>query len=155
MPANLQTNLDLHHATMAQVEAYLCSILHELAAQPTLMAYTDGTVPGQVVTKDFPFEGAKRAIVKRSATALNVPFPAAATGLLLPDNANRLGGSVVNKSASGVTIYLGQNANPGTGSLWLAPNGGSWDFRVSNTVWCGNVFAVADAGNLILAGLEL
>lgn len=140
-------------ACLHQSQYFLELILNQLAASPDTLALTDGS-PGQAQTKDFPFPGAKRAIVKRQPVAPQA-IPAG-SGLLFAENVNRLGGIVVNKAAAtGLTLVLADGNDSAPGTLWLAGNGGTWDFRLSGMVWCGNVFAVPDAGNVSVAAAEL
>lgn len=150
---NLQAQVDMHQQSMMAVIDLLDALRHEMASDPGLLAPSDGAVPAQAISKDFPFPGATRVIVKRTPIGPNPP--AAGTGLLWEDNVNRLGGTVVNKATAGLTLYLSDQVRPGTGTIWLAPNGGSWDFRLSNVVWCGNVYAVADTGAVNVAGATL
>jgi hypothetical protein len=147
----VQRQVDQHLASMAQVEQLLSEVIAQLAASPAMMSVSDDN-PREVTTKDFPFMGATRVLLARTPQAPQQVTTA--QGLIFASNANRVGGAIVNKAASGVTLYLGTQAGAATGQIWLAPNG-SWDFLLSGLVWCGNVFAVADAGNVSITGAEL
>lgn len=140
-------------ASLVMVEATLERILNELKSDPAVLCITDGSPP-EVITKDFPFPGSTRAIVRRSTIGPNVPV--AGSGLLWEDNANRLGGIVTNKAAAGVTLFLADGPRIGAGSVYLpavaAGMAYSWNFLLGALVWCGNVWAVPDSGAVNVAG---
>lgn len=144
--------IDQHLALIGENNDLLAAIVGALDARPDMLAITDDGPT--LVSKDFPYEGAVRAVVRRTATGANQPA-AGVPGLLFGTNVNRLGGSVVNKGAAGVTLYLASGALAGSGTVWLSPNGGAWDFKLSDAVWCGNVYAVADSGNVNVAAAEV
>lgn len=102
----------------------------------------------ELVLDQFPVPGSKRAIVFRTGNGTdNLAVPT--TGVLvLPDNASRLGGTIVNSATNPVILYLCATgkATPGVPAIWLAANGGSWDFRLGNVIWGGSVSAVAQIG---------
>lgn len=147
-----QGQIDQHLSSLAEIERVLLLILNEGRSDPALLAIGDVSMD-LTVTKEFPYPGATRVIVPRTGEGANVPL--AGSGLIFTSNPNRLGGSIVNKAAAGVTLILSDQARTGAPSVWVGPNGGSWDFRLSGFVWCGNVFAVPDSGNLSLAGASV
>lgn len=111
----------------------------------------------QMVLDNFPVAGAKRVLVRRTGNGADT-FPVPTTGaLVLPDNAGRLGGTIVNSGANPVILYLcdGGAARPGSPAIYLAANGGSWDFKLGNLLWCGNVSAVAQTAASTLTVAEV
>lgn len=152
MAGLVANRIDQHMAAMQEQTLLLQAILNQTAGDPAQLALTDGA-PGLALTKNFPYEGATRAILTRTPQAPH--GVSGANGLLFDADSNRIGGQLVNKASAGLTLFLSDQARSATGTLWLAPNGGSWDFRLSGAVWCGNVFGVADTGNVNIAGASL
>lgn len=149
-----QPLVDQHLSSMAQLEILLAQLIAEQASDPALLGVGDMDVGRQAITKEFPYPGARRALVQRTGEGPNVP--AAGSGLIFTANPNRLGGSIVNKTAAqGVTLVLSDQNRIGAPTVWLPPNGGQWNFLLSGLVWCGNVFAVPDSGNLSLSGASI
>jgi hypothetical protein len=110
-----------------------------------------------MVMENWPVAGNKRVLVQRTTVgtdSLAVPT----TGIqAIPGNTGRLGGTIVNIGSSAVILYLRDGTIPraGTGAIWLAPSGGSWDFRLGNVLWCGNVAAVAQTSASTLTVCEV
>lgn len=65
---------------------------------------------------------------------------------LLSYNPRRRGLQIVNVSTGGVTLTLGDGPASQYTGMWLTGGGGSWDGRLSNRLWQGSVYAIADAG---------
>lgn len=141
-------------ATLERIELLLEQAAGQTESDPAMLCVTDDEAPPQVVTKDFPYEGSVRAIVQRTPVAVRVP-PLGVEGLLCDVNVNRLGGTIVNKAAAGLTIFFCNEAGPqaGDGSIWIAPNG-TWDFKLGNLLWCGHVYGRPDSGAITVAGCE-
>jgi hypothetical protein len=112
---------------------------------------------GGLVMDNWPVAGSKRVIVNRTTVgtdSLQVPT----TGIqAISTNVGRLGGAIVNYGTNPVILYLwdGATARPGKGAIWLAAAGGSWDFRLGNVLWSGNVTAVAQGGTSTLTVCEV
>lgn len=144
--------VDQHLSSMAEVEKLLGLIFNEGRSDPAVLCVGDVSMD-LTVTKEFPYPGATRVIIPRTGEGPAVP--ATGSGLIFTANVNRLGGAIVNKAAAGATLVLSDQNRTGAPSIWLAGNGGSWDFRLSGMTWCGNVFAVPDSGNLSLVGASV
>jgi hypothetical protein len=135
---------------MAELERLLAELIAQTAGQTAMLSISDDN-PTEI-SKDFPYGGAVRVLLRRTPQAIQQQ--AGTQGLILASNPNRIGGQLVNKAANGVTLFLAAFANPAAGQVWLPPNGGTWNLRLSQMLWCGNVFAVADTGNLSIIGAE-
>jgi hypothetical protein len=123
-------------------------ILEALDTRVEELCIVDGNVePG--LQKDFPVKGAQRWIINRTPDGRNLPLVSGEKTLILPANVNRLGGTIVNSGERPITLYLAAIAalGAGTATIILEANGGSWDFRLGNLFWCGNVVGVANGGN--------
>lgn len=107
--------------------------------------------------EDFPAPGSKRLLVHRTGNGNDVAAVPTTGVLALQGNTARLGGTIVNSGANAVILYLcgAGVATPGAPAIWLAANGGSWDFRLGNVLWCGNVTAVAQVGASTLTIAEV
>ncbi|HEX6461110.1 MAG TPA: hypothetical protein VF032_19495 [Thermoleophilaceae bacterium] len=108
--------------------------------------------------ENFPLRGAKRYIVRRTGNGESVALVANTPTLLVPPNENRLGGIIVVSGAGAVTLALTRDVlEPGGGTpltvgvpqLFLAANGGSWDFKLSDLLWCGSITAIAAANTTV------
>jgi len=111
----------------------------------------------EMVLERFPVAGAKRVIANRTTTG-NDNLLVPTTGVeVVGANSARLGGSIVNSGANNVILYLARGglAAPGAGAIWLVANGGSWDFRLGNLLWCGSVSAVAQVAASSLTVAEV
>jgi hypothetical protein len=131
-------------------------ILEALDTRVEELCIVDGNVePG--LQKDFPVKGAQRWIINRTPDGRNMPLASGEKTLILPFNVNRLGGTIVNSGERPVTLYLASLAGlgAGTATIVLEANGGSWDFRLGNLFWCGNIVAIANGGNSELSIAEV
>lgn len=112
------------------------------------LAITEHELGGGIEV-DFPVEGGTRWIIPRLATGGTFGVPTAPV-LLLPANNRRLGGTIVNKGAHNINLFLaGPNTVAASGGagiapVWLKSEGGSWDFRLGSLLWCGSVCATAE-----------
>src|SRR6266702_8128472 len=109
----------------------------------------------EIVLADSPGTGSKRLLIDRQGQggaiipigALASPAPAAQ---VVSPNEARLGGSIVNRGAAPVFLFLcsaGDTQQPqGRPVLWLAAGGGAWDFRIGNALYAGPVCAAGDGG---------
>lgn len=128
-------------------------IVRQLAAQPGVLAVSDETAPPGIVA-DFPVDGAERLIVQRAATQLSVEA-STTLQLALPSNVKRLGLTIVNRGTVGATVCLSDNSGAAGQGIWLAPNGGAWDGRLGNMLWCGNISLIADSGTTDVSVVEV
>lgn len=108
--------------------------------------------PAQQRLANFPVNGVHRFIVRRTGQGGTFACPTTTPVLVATATEARLGGSIVNSGAGAVTLILTSDiVEPGTTTplsvgvpqIWLAANGGAWDFLNSGTVWGGNVVAYA------------
>lgn len=105
------------------------------------------TDPG--LQKDFPVKGAQRWVLHRIASGGTVLFAAATPTDILKGNVNRLGGLISNFGAVPVILTLASAATDasqeGLGEIAI-PAGGTWNFKLSEAVWCGEINAEAIGG---------
>lgn len=153
------------HADPAQVaanveagrhSALLGAILTALRSESLETAVADFQ-HRQMVLEGFPVTGSKRVLVYRTGSG-NDNLPVPTTGVLVvQSNSGRFGGTIVNSGASTVILYLCSAgvATPGAPAIYLAANGGSWDFRLGNMLWCGSVSAVAQGASSSLTVAEV
>lgn len=153
----------------ATIAGQLASIRELLTAQLVAARYDvlDIAVgrfdPQEIVIADAPGTGSKRLLVDRqgqggaimAVAALASPTPASP---LLSPNEGRLGGSIVNRGATPVFLFLcpsGDTQQPqGRPVMWLAAGGGAWDFRLGNALYAGPVCAAGDGGASTLVVCE-
>lgn len=116
-----------------------------LRSQPESVAVSE-KAPLPHLQPDFPFEGSSRWLLPRVASGGSFEL-SAAPATVLADNANRLGGTIVNAGEEPATLYLCDAeaaARPaGVGRIVLIA-GGSWDLRLGNLLWCGSVSGVGE-----------
>lgn len=135
-------------------------LLHTLVehARTDLLQIAIGDMDAQeLMLSNFPVAGSKRVIARRTGNGFDTLAVPTTGVLVLPANEGRVGGQIVNSGANAVILYLweGGTAKPGIPAIWLAPNGGSWDFRLSNIPWVGNVTAVAQTAASTLTVAEV
>lgn len=105
--------------------------------------------PPSITEVDYPVPGVKRWLIPREVGGGVFNLESEVWTSVIPGNRSRLGGSVVNKGATGLLIKLtslGRATQPAHGVLWLAAKGGSWDFRLSDVVWAGSVVVFSEGG---------
>ena len=149
-------------AGLGEQTPLLAAILTELRSGVLEMSVSDARGREMILSK-FPVTGAKRALVYRTGngndaiTVNAATYATAVPALVLPANEARLGGRIVNTGTNAVTLYLTERPVPviGVPAVWLAGSGGTWDLRLGNIVWCGNVSAVAATGTSTLSIAEL
>jgi hypothetical protein len=148
-------------AGLGEQTPLLAAILAELRGGALEVSVSDAHRRELILSK-FPVTGAKRALAYRTgggadsvavATAATPPVPQ----VVMVANQARLGGQIVVSGTNPVVLYLTERAVPTTGvpAIWLAGSGGSWDFRLGNVCWCGNVSAVALTGASTLTVAEI
>jgi hypothetical protein len=147
-------------AGLGEQTPLLAAILTEIRAGMLELSVGDAHRRELVLNK-FPVTGARRALVYRTgAGSDSVAVPAtgpAQAALVLPANEGRLGGQIVNSGTNPVILYLTERPVPvaGVPAVWLASAGGSWDFRLGNVCWCGNVSALGQGGTSTLSLAEI
>lgn len=135
---------------------YLDAILAQLRSESAQVAVSDA-VQQEMTLEHFPTTGVKRLLARRTGNGTDV-FAVPTTGVLvLPANEARSGGQIVNSGGFAVILYLTANgrATSGVPAIWLAANGGSWDFKLSNLLWCGSLSAVAQGTASTLSVAEV
>lgn len=131
-------------------------ILEALDTGASQLCISD-VAPQPGLQKDFPVMGAQRWILERTPDGRDLPLVAGEDTEILPANVNRLGGSIVNRGEKPVLLYLAKASQKGAGTatIYLAANGGSWDFRLGNLLWCGSITANAQGGVTTLSIAEV
>lgn len=132
-------------------------ILEALDTKVSELAITNiSNDPG--LQKDFPTPGSQRWIIHRIANGGNVILTAATPTDIVKSNVNRLGGLIVNYGEKPVILTLASTATDlsqdGLGEIAIPANG-SWNFKISDAVWCGEVNAEAIGGESKLSVVEL
>lgn len=121
------------------------------------LAITEHELGGGIEV-DFPVEGGTRWIIPRLATGGSFVVPVELVTLLHANN-RRLGGTIVNRGAKNIMLFLaGKNtasASQGIGQIWLKAEGGSWDFRLGSLLWCGGVSAIAEGAESVATITEV
>lgn len=138
--------------------ASLERLIMQFETAPHQIAAVDGSQRQTRKMQDFPVQGVSRYLVPKSGFGGLVTLVAAANTALLPINEARLGLQIINTGSAAVTIYLGAIGEIGVRALpqlWLANGGGSWDGLLSETVWCGNICAVAATGGTTVTIAEI
>lgn len=138
-------------AALERIATDLADLIAETAAGADLILVSPAAQAPYLV-KDFPFDGARRGLVRRESNGPANTIVTVAGVLLYDADVNRLGGILRNTDAvNGITLWLAERAQGARGSVWLAPNG-SWDFKLGELLWGGAVFAVAAAGTPAVTG---
>jgi len=150
-------------AGLGEQTPLLAAILAELRSGALEASVSDGHRRELILNK-FPITGARRALVYRTGNGGD-GVPVLATGaaqgaLVLPSNQARLGGRIVNSGTNPVILYLTERPVPTTGvpAIFLAGGGAAastWDFRLGNVCWCGNVSALGQGGTSTLTIAEI
>lgn len=115
---------------------------------------TDSPTARREHLQHFPYESHARIIVPRRPSGGLITVDTAGE-VLVQANKGRIGGQLINTGANGVFIYLGTQYDPGIGVGWLAPNGGNWDFEISDQLWAGAVYAQTTTGSSVVAVIDL
>lgn len=144
-------------AELAETNRLLRGMLTQDRAGIEQLCVTDRE-PAQATMENFPTVGARRLIVRRQGAGGLFALAAGVPLAVLQPNENRLGGTIVNAGAGAVTLFLaGDLLTPGGGSplaqgapqIQLVANGGTWDLRLGNLLWCGSVIAQAAANSSV------
>lgn len=138
-----------------RLEQVLGLVLEALDTNVERIAVTDIS-SDPALQKDFPVQGAQRWILHRTPDGQSKAMKEALEDVL-PGNVNRLGGTLVNSGAKPIRLYLATVAtqNKGSAPIWLAAEGGSWDFRVGNLLWSGSICGQAIGGESTLEIVEV
>ena len=112
--------------------------------------------------EDTPMRGTRRQItsISRNEGSDNFPVAAATFVELCRHNPGRIAGSIVNVGTNPVYVYLAPIARlqaVGFGAAtvftgYLTPNG-SFDFKLTNDVWCGPVTVYSVLGTTLAWGV--
>lgn len=139
---------------MGEHTPLLHAILAAIRADTVQLGVSDAQ-GREMVLDQFPVVGSKRILVYRTGNGtdgLAVP----STGVLVvPANEARLGMTWINSGTAPIILYLSDQKRAGVPAVYLAAGGGSWDGRLGNLDWAGNVFAVGQGGASTLVGGEL
>jgi hypothetical protein len=149
-------NVDELCAEMRANSELLARLLTQERAEIPQLCVTDRE-PAQAELRNWPAPHARRLIVRRAGNGTTANLAAGVPTLLVDGNEARLGGAIVVSGAGAVTLALskdlaGLDGKPlavGSPQLFLAANGGSWDFRLSGLLWCGSVTAIAAANTTV------
>jgi hypothetical protein len=144
---------------LTNVEDVLKQILHETVSK-TEVAVLD-YAPAQLVLDRFPIPGSQRALIRRTGTG-NCTAALAVVAAPTPTkvasaNESRFGGYIVNYGANAIILYLcdiGMVGQTGVPAIYLPVNG-SWNFQLSDIVWCGSVHALPAAGTSTVSVAEI
>lgn len=134
------------------------ALLHALlaAARSDVIDLGVSDAQGREMTlEQFPVAGSKRVLVYRTGNGTDGLAVPTAGVIVFPANEARMGLTLINAGANAVILYLSDQQRKGVPCVWLGANGGSWDGRLGNLLWAGNVFAVAQAGASTLVGGEV
>lgn len=154
------TNPPLDSRELRRHRTLLEALLAQARSGVLEVAVTDAE-RRQLVLDQWPVVGAKRIVAYRtgngsdSVAVATATISTPATQIVLGGNEGRIGGQIVNNGSNAIILYLTDRPVPveGVPAIYLAAAGGSWDFRLGNVLWCGNVSAVAQtsAGTLTIA----
>jgi hypothetical protein len=155
-------SFDLLHLLIDHQETnreLLESIAREAGAGLQTVAITDTEVQGEGVEIDFPVPGGRRWLIARIPTGGAFAIGEGAfTQVALP-NPSRLGGTLTNSGAKPAVVVLAEPQNAGAAAglaqLYVLGNGGSWDFRLGPSLWCGSVWAKGEGGATTLRLAEV
>ena len=155
------------HGGPSSTDALLLHLIEILTANAeeiktsSQILYVDGDQIPQYAQTSFP--GLTRSVIPRT------PVPPANSGmvttgaLLLYDNSvNRFGGQIVNGGVNPVVLLLGALGDNSAGaqsaivgSIFLAANGGAWNFKLSDGIWGGSVWGISLTGASTVYGAAL
>lgn len=132
-----------------------------LARPRALLSLGGGTL--EQLMDDMPVRGMLRHVTSfhRGDGNDNFVVPVAAYAQMLGPEPARIAGSVINIGANPAFVYLNtmdrvQNIPQGTVQGmpvgYLFANGGTWDFKLSNEVWCGPVTIYSVLGTTLVWG---
>jgi hypothetical protein len=135
------------HKALQEIRALLEASVQELS------------VGGSIVDRDlenWPVPGLTRKVLSnRRVTGTDSFTATAATPALIVDSLpGRLGGTIVNAGANPAILYLVGPGHitaiaAGNPAIFIAANGGSWDFRLGNVPWSGPVSVISALGTTL------
>lgn len=138
--------IDLEHIDALEELRLLREIRDNGRSSQVNVAISD-TVAEPLQINDFPTEGSSRLVLPRIPTGGGIEVSKAKSVQLLEPNLNRYGGTIVNSGKNSVILILTEAARglaPAVAQVWLIREGGSWDMRLGNMLWCGAVSAIVD-----------
>jgi hypothetical protein len=102
--------------------------------------------------QDWPIQGFTRYLRPCTGYGALVTVPATTVTAVSSCNEARMGGTVVNSGGGSVILWLCQFGEVNVAArpqISLFASGGSWDYRLSNRMWCGEVWAYSTAGTTL------
>lgn len=141
-------------AGLGEVTVLLHALLAATRAEPVGVGVSDAHGQG-LTLEHWPVTGSKRVMAYRTGNGYDGLAIPTTGQLVVPANEGRIGSVWINSGANAVILYLSDQARRGVPAIWLAANGGSWDGQISQTIWAGNIFAVAQVGASTLIGGEI
>jgi len=153
-----QVTIALELGSQTQILAALLA-----AARSELLEVGVSDAYGRELTLEhFPVTGSKRVLAHRTGAG-NDNLVVPATGVLaLVANEARLGCRITNTGANPVILYLADQKRAGAPAIYLGvvtPGndifGATWDGKIGNTIWAGNVWASPTTGTSILLIAEV
>jgi hypothetical protein len=143
-------------AQVAVVElAHISHILQAaLAELRTIEVCVSDAYGRELILEQFPAAGAKRVLAYRTGNGTDGLTITTAGQLVFPANEARLGLQIQNTGATNsIMLYLADQPRRGVPAVLLNPNG-AWSGFLGQTLWAGNVYAVAQGGPSTLVGGE-
>jgi len=152
-----------------EIEAVTLQELAEILGQrtPNITLGLGGTPDVERMNEDSPMKGTIRQITSfnRGNGGDDFVVPPAAFTALCDHDAARVCGTIQNIGANPVYTYLcplsrltgsGLSFGDVTGIMvgYLAANGGAWDFKLTNDVWCGPVSLYSTLGSTLVWGVH-
>jgi hypothetical protein len=147
----------------------LIRTIESLIHQPNVNEEIVFVNPGQAVsdTRIQPVEGITRTVIHRTPIPPST-FTVPTTGaIIFTANVARFGGALINTGSNPLQLVLGVDlanvqgspmggvGQAGYGTLWLSASGGSWNFKLTDSLWAGSVYGYAIGGSTTIAGLEI
>lgn len=146
----------------AAIDALTAEEAAEIFAQPrenVVLGLGGGVI--EEIMDDMPMRGTRRQITsyRRGTGGDNFIVPAAKLILLTDYDAARIAGTLMNVGANPVLVYLAQTADVQVGNATVVVaaslnTSGSWDFKLSNDVWCGPVSVYSTLGTTLVWGVH-
>jgi hypothetical protein len=155
-PAQVTIALELGSQTQI-LSALLAAARTELLEVGVSDAYEQ-----ELTLEHFPVTGSKRVLARRTGYGTDGMALPTTGALVLQANEARIGCRITNSGSNPVILYLSDAKRAGFPALYLGvatPGnevlGASWDGKLGNAVWCGNVWAVPQGGASTLVVAEL
>lgn len=150
-----------------EIDAVTLEELAEIIGRrsPNIVLGLGGTPDVERMNEDSPMKGTIRQVTSynRGNGGDNFILPAAAFTQLCDSDGARVCGTIQNIGANPVYTYLcppsrlrALNFGAVNGIMvgYLAANGGEWDFKLTNDVWCGPVTLYSTLGSTLVWGVH-